>query len=63
MRGSWGGKALGWKNGVGLGLKRSIWDMRNRKARHRPFFPILGTIDNLDWVIHRFRGVHFRFFK
>ena len=30
-----------------------VSDVRGRKARHRPLFPVLGIIDNLGWITHR----------
>ena len=40
-----------------------VSDVRGRKARHRPLFPILDIIDNLGWIIHRYRGVRFNLFR
>ena len=40
-----------------------VSDVRGRKARHRPLFPIRGIIASLGWIIHRYRGVRFNFFR
>ena len=62
-RGKCGGKGLGLKNARGLGLERRMCDTKDWKVRHRPFFPTLGIIDSLGWIIQRCGSVHFRFLK
>lgn len=40
-----------------------VSDMKDKKARHRALFPILGTTDSWGLIIHRCGGVRFGSFK